>query len=175
MSPLPQSVHDNINNIRNRFPSWDAVMAFDVFLFFLSFWILATEKDVDFVFGARAWLWYFNAFFIMDLFFRLLSLKIESIKRENWNHIIPCIFTLSFWMLAAYYDFESVFGSKPVQGFNIFIFLVYHIGLVLYIFQSFFNSLLTSSSQPSNPSPPPSMPVSSQPTNPPTFIIEEKV
>ena len=94
MVSIPQSVHDNVNNVRKRFPNWDLIMVFDVFLFFFSFWILQFEKDGDKNFGARSWLWYFNALFIIDLFFRLLSFRIESMIREQWNHTIPCIFSM---------------------------------------------------------------------------------
>lgn len=130
------SLSTHLQTLQKKFPLWDLVMVFDCLLFFLSFWILATEKDVDLVYPARAWLWYMNALFILDLFFRLLSIRIESIKREYWNPILPCIFTLILWMLAAYYDFEEVFGSKPVQGFNIFIFLIYNLGVIGYILLS---------------------------------------
>jgi hypothetical protein len=131
----------NLNNLvesfQKKFPHWDVVMVFDVFLFFLSFWILTFEKDGDQVYAARAWLWYFNTLFVVDLFFRLLSCRIESVKREYWNSTLPYMFTLILYLLAAYYDFDNVFGSKPTQGFNIFLFIVYHFGLVGWcLFQS---------------------------------------
>jgi len=151
---LSQTIQNTINNVQKRFPTWDLVMFFDMFLFFLSFWILATEKDNDKVFSARSWLWYFNALFIIDLFFRLLSIHVECIQRKYWNHIIPCIFTLILWLLAAYYDFNDVFGSKPTQGFNIFLFLVYHICLSVYMVYSYMLS------NKEVPSPPPPSPVS---------------
>ena len=133
MSTLPTSVTNTLENVQKRLPSFDAVMFFDVFLFFMSFCVLAFEKDGDKVFAARSWLWYFNALFIIDLFFRLLSLHIESIKREYWNPVLPCIFTIIIWMVTAFYDFDDVFGSKPTQGFNVFLFILYHIGLVGYL------------------------------------------
>lgn len=142
-SILPTS----IQNIKEKIPpSLDVVMIFDCFLFFLTFWIVAFEKDVDKNYAARSWLWYVNSLFILDLFFRLLSIKVESIKREYWNHIIPCLFTLIIWMLVAFYDFNDVFGSKPTQGFNIFIFIVYHIGLSCYLFFYFKTSIQEESS-----------------------------
>lgn len=116
--------------INRRF---DLIYVFDFFLFFLSFWILGTEKNSDFVLGAREWLLYFNALFIIDLFFRILSLRVEILDKNKWNHTLPCIFTLIFWMLAAYYKFDNVFGSKPTQGFNIFLFITYHIGMIIFI------------------------------------------
>jgi hypothetical protein len=130
MTSLNASLTNIVESFQKKFPLWDIVMVFDVFLFFLSFCILTFEKDGDKVFGAREWLWYFNALFILDLFFRLLSFHIESVKREYWNSILPCMFTLILYMLAGYYDFDNVFGSKPTQGFNIFLFIVYHFGLI---------------------------------------------
>ena len=140
MFTFPQSVVDIITNLRKRFPSWDSVMVFDTFLFFFSFWILQFEKDGDKNFAARSWLWYVNALFMIDLFFRLLSIRIESIKREYWNHTLPCIFTLILWLSAAFYDFNEVFGSKPTQGFNIFLFIVYHLCLGVYMIQNLTSS-----------------------------------
>ncbi len=122
-----------LTTLQNKFPNWDIVIVFDVFLFFLSFWILEFEKESDRNYGARAWLWYVIALFMLDLFFRLLSIRVESIKREYWNWLIPCIFTPILYLLAAYYDFDDVFGSNPTQGFNIFIFIVFHFGLLGYI------------------------------------------
>ena len=131
-STLPTSIHNTLEKVHKRFPAWDPVMAFDVFLFFLSFWILEFEEVKDRNYGARAWLWYFIALFMLDLFFRLLSIKVESINREYWNWLIPCIFTPILYLLAAYYDFDDVFGSNPTQGFNIFLFIVFHFGIIGY-------------------------------------------
>lgn len=133
-STFTSYLNNLVESFQKKFPQWDAIMIFDVFLFFLSFWILTFEKDGDKVYSARAWLWYFNALFVVDLFFRLLSFRIESIKREYWNSTLPCMFTLILYLLAAYYDFDNVFGSKPTQGFNIFLFIVYHFGMVFWCF-----------------------------------------
>lgn len=107
-------------------------MFFDFFLFLLSFLVMVCEKDIDFNVSARSWLWYFNTLFLIDLFFRLLSNKIEYIKREYWNDIIPYMFTICIWLYTAYLKFDNVFGSKPVEGLNIFLMIIYHIFLILY-------------------------------------------
>lgn len=131
-------ITQTLTKFQSTFPMWDIVMVSDIFLFFLSFVILVSEKSSDVVYSAHAWLWYVNALFVVDLFFRLLSIRITSIKREYWNPILPCIFTICFWLLAAYYGFKNVFGPKPVQGFNIFVFIVYNLGVVLYILYKMF-------------------------------------
>lgn len=139
MSSLPNSINES-TAIYQRPITFDIVMYFDTILFFLSFWVLALEPDDHehhHHYSARNWLLIFNFLFIIDLFFRLLSFKVESLKREYWNPILPCIFTIIIWLMTAFFHFNHVFGSHPTQGFNTFLFIIYHIFLLGYIIKKF--------------------------------------
>ena len=108
----------------------DLYMLMEFFVFFLSFWFWVGEEDkvrnVD-----SMYLYMLNSFLVLDFFFRMLSLKIDSVKREYWNHTLHCVLPLIMWLLAAYYKFDNVFGSNPIKVLNALLFTLMNLFVVL--------------------------------------------
>ena len=117
---------------------FDTFMTYEVFVFIFSFLFLAGEDDLyPEMFASRSYLFYFNALLVLDFFFRLLSVKIESMKREYWNTAFACIFPMVMWLLAGYYEFDSVFGGEPVQVLNILLFLTMNLMIIGYLIYTY--------------------------------------
>ena len=106
-----------------RFPNWDLYMVFELFVFMMSFFFLVGESgDTDFRGPDSSYLYQINTVFMIDFLFRLLSINIDSIKREYWNHVLHCILPLIMFLLAAFYKFDNVFGSEPIKVLNAMLF-----------------------------------------------------
>lgn len=114
---------DMYNKFFEKFPNWDLYMIFELFVFVISFFFLVGEsKDSDIRGDESDYLFQVNSVLLIDFLFRLLSIEIESIKREYWNHVLHCIFPLIMFLLAAFYKFDNVFGSDPIKVLNALLF-----------------------------------------------------
>ena len=127
----------------------DIYMILELFTFVLSFFFLIGDNKTDFdtsgfelevnsdALPHKSWCFYFNGFLMIDFFFRMLSLKIPSMKRQYWNHTLHCVFPLAMWMLAAYYTFDDVFASEATGTLNILLFIGMNLGVILVIILKF--------------------------------------
>lgn len=117
-----------------KYPNWDVYMVFELFVFMLSFFFLVGDegRGVD-----GFYLYQVNSVLLVDFLFRLLSIEIESIRREYWNHVLHCILPLVMWLLAAYYKFEEVFGSDPIKVLNALLFSVLNLFVICVIVLKF--------------------------------------
>lgn len=121
-----------------RYPNWDLYMIFELFVFLMSFFFLVGESKDDDVRGAESsYLYQVNTVLIIDFLFRLLSIEIESIKREYWNHVLHCILPLIMWLLAAFYKFDNVFGSDPIKVLNALLFTLLNVIVIVVIVLKF--------------------------------------
>lgn len=112
---------------------FDIYMCFELLVFLLSFFFWVGESDdKDVRKSDSAYLYMFNSFLMIDFLFRMLSLKIESVVRNNWNHVLHCVLPLTMWLLAAFYKFDEVFGGDPIKVLN----------TILFAFMNFFVFLL---------------------------------
>jgi hypothetical protein len=122
---------ETYENFMENFPNWDIFMILEILIFFLSFVFLASEKIKDRNFLASSYLFYVVGMLILDFLFRLLSIRIKSIKREYWNNTLLCIIPLIMWLLAALFQFDNVFGSDAIQVLNVLIFTI--LNLIVFI------------------------------------------
>ena len=138
----PSSKYDKLNEYMDKlekaFPNWDLYMLFEAFLFFMTFVFLAAENDdTDTRSFEHSYLYQVNSVFLVDFLFRLLSIEIESVKREYWNKALHCIIPLIMWLLAAFYKFDNVFGSNPVQVLNALLFAILNFAVLIMIISQF--------------------------------------
>ena len=134
------------------FGYWDLYMAFESFVFFLSFILLLADDNTDPVVTAttssftgfiiknpyeRDYLYHFNGILVLDFVFRLLSIDIEMIRRETINDILHFVLPLVMWLLAAFYHFDNVFGSNPVQVLNALFFVMLNLIVIVIILFKF--------------------------------------
>ena len=122
---------ERYHNFMINYPNWDIYMILELIIFFFSFIFLVTEKIKDRNFFAGSYLFYINSILLLDFLFRMLSIRIESIKREYWNNTLLCIIPLIMWLLSAYYGFDNVYGGQPVQVLNVLIFII--LNLIVFI------------------------------------------
>ena len=123
-------------NIKNS--GFDIYMILELIVFVISFFVLVGEGgETKFRLSDSAFLYHFNSLLLIDFLFRMLSLKIESMKREYWNHTLHCVFPLAIWLLAAFYKFDDVFGSEPIQVWNSMLFTILNVLIILAIIFKF--------------------------------------
>ena len=125
------NLSETYENFMETFPNLDIFMILEILIFFLSFVFLAAEKIKDRNFLASSYLFYIDGMLILDFLFRLLSIRIKSIKREYWNNTLLCIIPLVMWLLAALFQFDNVFGSDAIQVLNVLIFTI--LNLIVFI------------------------------------------
>ena len=138
----PSSKYDKLteymDKLEKAFPNWDLYMLFEAFLFFMTFIFLCAENDdSDRRSFEHSYLYQVNSIFLVDFLFRLLSIEIESVKREYWNKALHCIIPLIMWLLAAFYKFDNVFGSNPVQVLNALLFAILNFSVLVVILSQF--------------------------------------
>ena len=113
----------------------DMYMLVESFIFLLSFFFLIGEDNDSTPYAgmlnARMYLFYVNAIFMLDFFFRMLSMRIESFDPKYWTPAFNCVFPMIMWLLAAYFDFDYVFGGEAVQVLNLLLFLFMNILMVM--------------------------------------------
>ena len=128
------------SNFRKNYPTWDLYMICESFIFLLSFlfWV-GESQDKDIRGPDSAYLYTLNTILMIDFLFRMLSIKIESIKREYWNHVLHCIVPLIMWLLSAYYKFDEVFGSNAIQVLNALLFIIMNLFVLIIIILKFFS------------------------------------
>ena len=132
--------------------SMDRYMVIELFVFLFSFLFLVADDKVDDIqsrsspveldvmsdgLAHKKWNFYFNGFLMIDFFFRMLSLKVESIDPKYWNHTLHCVFPLAMWMLAAYYTFDDVFEKEATGTLNILLFIAMNIGVIFVILSKY--------------------------------------
>jgi hypothetical protein len=128
----PKKLGDYYNNFMTKLEptGLDLYMLMEFLVFFLSFWFLVGD-DVRGV--ESMYLYMLNGFLVLDFFFRMLSLKIESVKREYWNHTLHCVLPLVMWLLAAFYKFDEVFGSNAIKVLNALLFAFMNLFVLMVI------------------------------------------
>lgn len=125
------NLSETYENFMENFPNWDIYMILELLIFLFSFIFLAAEKMKDRNIFASSYLFYINGMLILDFLFRMLSIRIKSIKREYWNNTLLCIIPLIMWLLAAFFQFDNVFGSDAIQVLNVLIFTI--LNLIVFI------------------------------------------
>lgn len=117
---------------------FDVYMLLELLVFVLSFFFWVGESDdKDVRKFDSLYLYDFNALLMIDFLFRMLSLKIESVKRENWNHVLHCVFPLVMWLLASFYKFDNVFGGDTIQVLNTILFTFLNVIVLLILLFKF--------------------------------------
>lgn len=127
---LDNKMLDIYNKLSDKFPHWDVYIIFELLVFWLSFFVLLGD---DIRGQAGLYLYQVNFLLLIDFFFRLLSIRIESFKRENWNTTLHCVLPLVLWLLASFQKFHDVFGSEPTQVLNTLIFTTVNFLVILVI------------------------------------------
>lgn len=129
--PTSRKINVDINSLKENVKDWDVLLCFDGFYLFMTWMFLVCQEGKDVVFEANMFAWYVSLVFLLDLMFRLLSRKIESMNPEQWNHLWLCLFPVVFSILAASYDYDfAVYGSKPLQVWNALFYTCYMVGVV---------------------------------------------
>ena len=149
----------NDNKLIEYYKNFDLYMILELFVFLLSFIFLLFD-DNNLLAYERNYLYHFNTILLVDFTFRLIikyqCINIEYISK-NWNDVY-FILPLIMWFLAAFYNFDNVFGSNPVQVLNILFFVILNLCILVVIILKFVSLTqiknlfsLSSSSFPSEP------------------------